>query len=274
VQAQIVVIVRLYVGVVANATLSDLQASGPSWRSSATTSVTTRRATAWHGVRATLRRVRRRSGTLTLAPVEFAGELLGRGYFGRYRRTASEPMDLKILPSPPDAIPWLPASELTLSEQWPQDPPVFHAGEPLTRTLTITAKGLTAAQLPPLGGASVEHFKQYVDQPELNDQTADEGVTGVRREKIAFLQTEPGKYTLPAIEVNWWNTGTRSFEVVRVPERDVEVPPGTGAQAVRRGTRGHASAAAPAPATPIATAVSRNDPTRIPAKWHRAPPGR
>jgi hypothetical protein len=101
-------------------------------------------------------------------------------------------MPLTILPSPQDVIPWVPASELTLTEQWPQDPPVFHAGEPLTRTLTLSAKGLTAAQLPPLGGMTVEAFKQYVDQPELDDQTADAGVTGVRREKIAFLPTQPG----------------------------------------------------------------------------------
>jgi hypothetical protein len=234
VQAQIVVIVRLYVGVqVGSASLSELTADGAvveklgddrrreEARGGRNYTVFERR----YGVFA------ERSGTLTLAPVEFAGELLGRGFFGRYKRTASEPMDLQILPAPAGIVPWLPATAVTLTERWPQDPPVFHAGEPLTRTLTLTAKGLTAAQLPPLGGASADGFKQYVDQPDLNDVVAEDGVTGVREEKIAFLPTQTGHYTLAPIEVTWWDTGSQSLQIVRVPEREVEVLPGATAQA-------------------------------------------
>jgi hypothetical protein len=242
VQAQIVVIVRLYVGVqVGSASLSELTADGAVVEKLGDDR---RREEARGGRDYTVFERRyavfaERSGTLTLAPVEFAGELLGRGFFGRYKRTASEPMDLNILPAPAGVVPWLPATAMTLGEQWPQDPPVFHAGEPLTRTLTLTAKGLTAAQLPPLGGGSADGFKQYVDQPDLNDVAAEDGVTGVREEKIAFLPTEAGHYTLAPIEVTWWDTGTQSLQVVRVPEREVEVLPGAVAQAP----------AAPAPAT-------------------------
>jgi len=259
VQAQILVTVRLYVGVqVGNATLSDLQATGAVIEKLGDD----RRRDEMRGGRNYTVFERRyavfaeRSGTLTIAPVEFAGALLGRGYFGRYKRTASDPMPLTVLPSPPDVIPWIPASELTLTEQWPQDPPVFHAGEPLTRTLTLSAKGLTAAQLPPLGGMTVEAFKQYVDQPALEDQTADDGVTGVRTEKIAFLPTQPGHYTLPAVEVTWWNTRSDTLETTRVPEREVEVLPGAAAQtapapAAPGDARAHQGA--PVAATPVAT---------------------
>jgi hypothetical protein len=267
VQAQILVTVRLYVGVqVGNATLSDLQATGAvieklgddrrrdEMRAGRNYTVFERR----YAVFA------ERSGTLTLAPVEFAGALLGRGYFGRYKRTASDPMPLTILPSPQDVIPWVPATELTLTEQWPQDPPVFHAGEPLTRTLILSAKGLTAAQLPPLGGMTVDAFKQYVDQPELDDQTADDGVTGVRKEKIAFLPTRPGHYTLPAVEVTWWNTRSESLETARVPEREVDVLPGAASQPapVVPPVPGDARAnpGAPAPAAPVATIGSATHP--------------
>jgi hypothetical protein len=232
VQAQIVVTVRLYVGVqVGSASLSELTAPDAiveklgddrrrqEMRDGRIYTVFERR----YAVFA------ERSGTLTLGSVEFAGELLGRGFFGRYKRTASEPMDLRIEPAPPDLVPWLPASEVTLTEQWPQDPPVFRAGEPLTRTITLAAKGLTAAQLPPLGGGVADGFKQYADQPALSDKATEDGVTGVREEKVAFLPTQPGRYTLAPIEVAWWDTDTQSVRIVRVPEREVAVLPGATA---------------------------------------------
>jgi hypothetical protein len=172
-------------------------------------------------------------------------------------------MDLRILPAPPGVVPWLPATAMTLTEQWPEDPPVFHAGEPLTRTLTLTAKGLTAAQLPPLGGGSADGFKQYVDQPQLNDVAADDGVTGVREEKIAFLPTQPGRYTLAPIEVSWWDTRTRSVQIVRIPEREVEVLPGSTPQPA-------APVAPPVAAAPGARADSPTGPVEpgaIDPRW-------
>src|SRR5262249_44101579 len=109
-------------------------------------------------------------------------------------------------------------------------------------------------QLPPLGGMTVDAFKQYVDQPELENQTADDGVTGVRTEKIAFLPTRPGRYTLPAIEVTWWNTRADTLETTRVPEREVEVLPGTAAPAAAPAAPADARANQGAPpAAPVAT---------------------
>jgi hypothetical protein len=253
VQQQIVVKVRLYVGVmVGSATLSDLQAPGAVIEKLGDD----RRYEESRGGRDYTVFERRyavfaeRSGTLTLGSVEFAGQLMGRGYFGRYKRAASEPMDLRIAPAQPGVVPWLPAEALTIEEQWPQDPPQFHAGEPVTRTLTLTARGLTAAQLPPLGGGSLAGFKQYADQPSLDDRVTSDGVTGVRTEKIAFLPLQPGRFTLPAVELSWWNTSTQSNQSLRVPEREIEVLPGAVQEPA-------ASAAAPAANPQVAPARGR-----------------
>ena len=43
-------------------------------------------------------------------------------------------------------------------------------GEPVTRTITISARGLTAAQINPYQNFS-DNFKLYPDQPKLDDQT-------------------------------------------------------------------------------------------------------
>jgi hypothetical protein len=260
VQSQILVTVRLYLGVrVGNATLSELEAGGAVVEKLGDD----RRREEQRGGRDYLVFERRyavfaeQSGTLTLGAVQFAGEVLGRGAFGRYRRTASAPMDLEIRPVPPalDLGSWLPARALALTEQWPADPPEFREGEPLKRSLELRAVGLTAAQLPPLAGGATAGFKQYTDQPALEDLRSDEGITGVRRETIVMLPTQPGRYLLPGIEVRWWNTGTSSLEIARLPEREVEVLPG-------------APAAAPPPAPAAETAPAGGTATAGAAAQH------
>jgi hypothetical protein len=230
VQAQIQVSVRLYAAArVGNATLSELEAPdavvvklGDGRRSEENRGG--RDYTVYERRYAVFAE---HSGTLTLGRVEFAGEVLGRGAFGRYRRASSEPMDLQILPPPPsaDSASWLPAESLKLTEAWPVDPPVFRAGEPVKRTLHLRAVGLTAAQLPPVAGAPVADIKQYADQPELEDEVTAAGVTGERVETVVLLPTQPGQYVLPGIEIEWWNTRTKAFEIARIPEREIEVLP-------------------------------------------------
>ena len=122
---------------------------------------------------------------------------------------------------------WLPASELQLVEEWAPNPPVFKVGEPVTRTLNLFADGLTAAQLPPLMGADLDGIKQYPDQPVLNNAKSANGIIGGRREKIALLPMRAGNFTLPAIEVTWWNSKTGHTEVARLPEKIIKVLPGS-----------------------------------------------
>ena len=123
---------------------------------------------------------------------------------------------------------WLPASDVQLIEEWSPNPPVFKVGEPVTRTLNLFADGLTSAQLPELRGKDIDGIKQYPDQPVLNNDKNSDGVIGGRREKIALIPTRSGNYTLPAIEIPWWNIKTGKTEIARVAEKTIQVLPATG----------------------------------------------
>lgn len=177
------------------------------------------------------------SGRLTIAPIQFEGQLFGRFQSGnlfdrgsRLRRLRSKSIILDIQPVPQEKSygRWLPAQDLRIYEQWPEidnEAERFKAGEPVTRTLTLKAVGLTAAQLPEIKAGLPEGFKSYPDQPELKDQKKLEGLVGIRREKIALIPTRPGAYVLPAIEIPWWNTILGRMEVARLPERHIMVAP-------------------------------------------------
>jgi len=176
------------------------------------------------------------SGLLKISPV-LAEARMGRGSssffdsFGQSNvvRARSNAVDVAVLPVPKNSHvnPWLPAKDFQLLEQWPQNPPEFVQGEPLTRTLSIKAEGLTAAQLPVLPDISIEGLKQYPDQALLNDIKNDTGITGYRLEKVALIPTEAGQITLPAIEIPWWNTTTQQREVARIAARTINVQAST-----------------------------------------------
>ncbi len=118
---------------------------------------------------------------------------------------------------------WLPSSNLRLSEVWQEDLDNLVAGEPVTRTIMLVAEGLTAAQLPIVEQAIVDGIKQYPDQAVLNDQRSEQGIVGVRQQKIALIPTAGGTYLLPEISLPWWNTNSGQQEVARIPGRTIRV---------------------------------------------------
>ncbi len=64
-----------------------------------------------------------------------------------------EKLSLNVRPIP-DSFPvnannpWLPSELLTLHQEWQPEPIEFKVGEPITRTILLTAEGLGKAQLP------------------------------------------------------------------------------------------------------------------------------
>jgi len=122
---------------------------------------------------------------------------------------------------------WLPSSALALEQEWSNDPSTFKVGEPITRVITLTAEGLTGAQLPPLELPDVEGIKYYPDQAQTQDQTSENGLIGIRTETLALVPMKSGNMTLPEISITWWDTQTKSQRVATLPETQIEVAPST-----------------------------------------------
>ena len=177
------------------------------------------------------------SGTLTIEPIRMDVQIpsVARGVFDpfgqnsttRRLKSKSITLDIKPIPNNMQSDTWLPASDLQLTESWSQEPETFRVGEPITRTLTIKAEGLTAAQLPSLAMSDNNNYKTYPDQPRLNDKRGSHGISGTRQEKIAIIPTQAGPLTLPEIKINWWNVNRNRMESATLPPRTIEVASGT-----------------------------------------------
>jgi len=140
------------------------------------------------------------------------------------KRIQSNSLDLKISAKPKSFTGdnWLPTTSLKLMEDWPRNTK-FTAGEPITRTITLQADGLSSVQLPEVKQPIVNHLKQYPDKAVLQDNKSSKGISATLKQKIALIPTQPGSYTLPAIDIPWWNTKTNKVDIAHISKREFTV---------------------------------------------------
>jgi len=124
---------------------------------------------------------------------------------------------------------WLPSKGVSLTERWSRPLDELIAGEPITRTISFTAKGSTSAQLPPIEIKAGNGFKTYPDQPQLNDEVDSNGVTATRMESIAIVPSRGGQLTLPPITVKWWDTTTNQVRETTLGGTTLTVKPAANA---------------------------------------------
>ncbi|MDH5424338.1 MAG: BatD family protein [Gammaproteobacteria bacterium] len=201
------------------------------------------------------------SGSLSIKPLEFNGQIVAqrRSFFDSIpfsnstKRVYSKQIDIEVKPVPAlfKNKNWLPSSQIKLVDEWP-DNTEFKVGEPVTRTITLMANGLTAAQLPVMAIKDIEGVKQYPDQPSLNDTKDDLGITGIRQEKIAFIPTRSGSVTLPELSIAWWNTLTEKVEYARIAAKQITIKAGA---TVSSTAQAPALAASKTPASTSSTAI-------------------
>ena len=176
------------------------------------------------------------------------GRLFGEG---RRVRIATQPVDVVVKPRPgAHASPWLPATAVTLTEEWPDEPPRLVAGEPVTWTLRLGATGLAGEQLPPIEPPDIEGVRVYPDQPSIATRTSARAVHGERVERLAIVPGAAGTLTLPELRVQWWDVEADAPRTALIPARTISVAPAP------------ASAAAPRPALAASPAVAETGPRR------------
>ena len=207
------------------------------------------------------------SGRATIAPVTVTAQVLERAaslfeMFGRAiktRRVSSPAVQLEVRPMPaafPPGAHWLPARQLRLNEVWSPDSAGIRAGEPLTRTLSLWAKGLTSGQLPAVPIPELEGVKVYPEEAQLQDTPREVQMTAIRQQKVAFVAARRGVLEVPEVRLPWWNTETDRLEFASLPEHTVAIEADPLAQP---GPPPLAAAPATAPVAPPAAAERPSD---------------
>jgi hypothetical protein len=171
------------------------------------------------------------SGTLTIPAQTFVARERrpSRSLFdlssGPRLQRRSQPIEIAVKPRPATfpGTDWLPAQQLSIEEQWSEDPEQLAVGQSLTRTVIVRAQGLQGAQLPPLLFSPQQGLKYYPDQPSIEDSESDQGVIGMRVDSAALVPVQPGSYALPEVRIPWWDTSTDSLRYATLPARTLRV---------------------------------------------------
>ena len=202
------------------------------------------------------------SGRLGITPVRAEVRLPSKSSFdpfrtgGEIRQLRSQPLFVDVAPIPAEfkGPYWLPADQVELREEWQGDLTGLVAGEPITRSLSLLADGLTAAQLPELELIPIAGIKQYPDQAELENNRSANGVTGQRVQKVALIPGAAGSYLVPAINLPWWNLQSGKMEIATIPSRELIVNAAAGVSIVESPVaevQTTVQEAAPVPANPF-----------------------
>lgn len=181
---------------------------------------------------------------------------------GRAVRAQSGALRLQVA-AQPDAFGadhWLPAEGLSVTDSWAESPPQLRVGEPATRTLTLTARGLAGSQIPDVEMRLPDEVRAYREPSANETRTDGRAVFAVSRQAMTLIPTQPGTLRLPELRIRWWDTQAQRERETLVPALNLSVGGtlGTAAPALPVDTEttspGQGRAAAPETTTGAANA--------------------
>jgi hypothetical protein len=132
---------------------------------------------------------------------------------------------------------FLPTTQLTMQQKWNVPLKNLRAGDTIERTITVTATKMQAMLIPPLPSTAPDGIRVYQTEPTVSDQKTDRGdfVSGQRIQTTKYFIQKEGDYTLPAVELKWWNLSTKRivtttlpavhFDAAANPDLVTELPP-------------------------------------------------
>lgn len=175
------------------------------------------------------------SGNFTLTSPMFSGEIMvqspRRSNFLSFGETkpvsvVGEEIQINIRPIPAEFTgQWLPSELLTLHEEWQPEPSKFKVGEPITRTITLTAAGVSSEQLPSFEFELPAGLKVYPDQAELHSSLNNGRLISQSVKNFAIVASQAGDFSIPETSISWWNTVTNRMEVATLPAKTLTILP-------------------------------------------------
>jgi hypothetical protein len=146
---------------------------------------------------------------------------------GRPVTVRSQGLDIEVKPKPAAASGhWLPAEDLVMEDSWAGKAPELRVGEPVTRTLTLRARGLSGSQIPQVVLEAGEAVRVYPEAPRSETRTDGNLIYGTSQQAFALIPQRAGDLRLPEVRVKWWDTRGNQEREALIPAIDAKVQPG------------------------------------------------
>jgi len=172
-----------------------------------------------------------RSGDFVITGPQLSGEMLDRSsgrydYFAQTKAVNAKANDLSIkVAATPDNFPgdWLIGDLVTLTEEWSPAATSLVQGEPVTRTITLTALDVAEHQLPDLTITTPDGVKLYKEQPHAKQADRNGRLVSQKVFSMAVVANKSGELVLPEVKLPWWNKKTNSLQYATLAETRLTV---------------------------------------------------
>jgi len=139
--------------------------------------------------------------------------------------TNAHPFTVLDVPGYDPELPLITAGDLKVDDRWEPKPGKATVGDAFLRTVTMTATGLPGMAFPPLAMKRIDGVAIYSRQPAVSTDTQRGAFTGKRVETYSYVCQRAGAYTLPEIEIQWWNPEGEVLQRVTLRSATFQVAP-------------------------------------------------
>jgi hypothetical protein len=136
-----------------------------------------------------------------------------------------------------DLNPFLAAGTLTIAQSVQRSSKQLKVGDSITRAVTIQAEETPAMLLPPVTFPALDGLAVYPAQPALQDKTEGrtDALSATRTDSATYILQRAGDYTLPAIDVRWWNAAEGRVETAHLDAIAIKVAANPAVQSADAG---------------------------------------
>jgi hypothetical protein len=177
-----------------------------------------------------------KSGKFKLNPIEVVGMFIDNNtsmsqfnsFFnrvsGRKFSIKSKPIYFNVKKPIANFDPWIPAQKISIVENELHNKE-FEVGKPISRKFTISTKGISITQIPPLLSDfdKIKNLKIYKNKPETNEEIINNIINGSRTEEYSIVPQAPGRIKLPEIKLKWWDVKNKKIQFAKISEKIINV---------------------------------------------------
>lgn len=173
------------------------------------------------------------SGDFNLEAPFFKGEMIDRtssnyDYYAKQKTVSAEgkAISFSAKPIPADFNgDWLVSDLVALTEEWSITGDEITQGEPVTRTITLTALDLMDNQLPDLTMTTPDGVKVYPEQPQAKKAERNGRIVAQKVFSFAVIANKTGELELPEISIPWYNSQTQQVTSTTLAKKRLMVLP-------------------------------------------------
>ena len=159
-----------------------------------------------------------KTGLVRIAPMQATGTAArSRWETARFVREDSG-FELEVR-SPPAVSWWLPATTLTLTDHWSRPLNQLQVGQAVTRSLTVLAEGVSAAQLPNISMPSIDGAEVKLVNTDRGEQFEGDSLSARLKLEFEVVPQRAGALATAPINLSWWSIAEDKAQSATVPPR-------------------------------------------------------